>query len=78
MISYSTAVARYRRVGAMMDADTTRFAPNPRGSGYLTRQERYCEIRRALEAVISRHELSILKSATARKIAEEAASRPQS
>lgn len=36
---------RLARINAMERADKTRFQPNPNGEGYLTRAERYQELR---------------------------------
>ena len=45
--------ARLTRVRALRMADKNRFKPNPRGDGYLTRDERWMEVIWAIERRIA-------------------------
>lgn len=44
MFTTDNTQARLDRVRAIEARDTNRFAPNPRGPGFLTRRERYKEV----------------------------------
>lgn len=44
MFTTDNTQARLDRVRAIEARDTKRFAPNPRGPGFLTRRERYNEV----------------------------------
>lgn len=47
---------RLDRVNAIEARDANRFAPNPLGPGYLTRRERYSELRWELQRRMRRAE----------------------
>lgn len=44
MTRAQTLKRRYERILRMQCEDKNRFKPNPRGEGYLTRNERYNEL----------------------------------
>ncbi len=44
MFATDNTQARLDRVRAIEARDANRFAPNPRGHGFLTRRERYNEV----------------------------------
>ena len=59
MVSIKTLEKRYERVLKMQRNDKARFKPNPRGDGYLTRDERYQEILWQIEPILRKeHGLS--------------------
>lgn len=45
---------RYAKILAMRAADHNRYKPNPLGSGYLTRSERYLELLWRIEPELRR------------------------
>lgn len=53
-VSTSTLYRRYKRIQSMMYKDRSRFQPNPRGDGYLTKHERYIDLRDTLAAELRR------------------------
>lgn len=47
---------RLQKVVAIEKADANRFKPNPRGEGYLTKAERYAELRFRLADLIEEYQ----------------------
>ncbi|MGO9171994.1 MAG: hypothetical protein ACLP7P_08530 [Rhodomicrobium sp.] len=52
MTRIHTLELRYERILRMQREDKNRFKPNPRGEGYLTRNERYQELIWQIEPVL--------------------------
>jgi hypothetical protein len=52
MVSINTLEKRYERVLKMQRDNKGHFRPNPRGDGYLTRNDRYREILWQIEPIL--------------------------